>query len=84
MRWAICMKNLEAGKMQLITPEMTGAPEDPRFGDEVHIVPVVEDPKDPTVLSFGVHDFVRECACHPRIEPKSNGRMIIAHQSAVN
>jgi hypothetical protein len=78
------MKNLEADKMQLITPEMTGASDDPRFGDEVHIVPVEEDPKDPTHLCFGVHEFVRECACHPRLQQKSSGRMIIAHQAAVN
>jgi hypothetical protein len=84
MRWAIVMKNLEAGKMQLITPDMTGASEDPRFGDDVHIVPVVEDPKDPNILSFGVHDFITDCACHPRVEPQCNGRTLITHSAAVN
>ena len=83
MRWAICMKNLEVGKMQLITPDMSVDENDPRYDDDVHIVPVVEDPKDPTCLSFGVHDFVRDCACHPKIQERLY-RNIISHRSAVN
>lgn len=84
MRWAICMKNLEAGKMQLITPDMSVDEDDPRYGDEVHICPVVEDPKDPKYLSFGVHDFVKECACHPKIQEQCGSRTIITHSAAVN
>lgn len=84
MRWAVCMKNLEIGKMQLITPDMTVDEDDPRYGDEVHVVPVVEDKKDLTNLSFGVHDFVRDCCCHPNIQERCGGRIIIAHRSEVN
>jgi TPR repeat protein len=84
IRWAVCVKNLETGKMVLITPDMTVDTDDPRFGDEVHIVPVVKDQKDPDWLSFGVHDFVRDCACHPKIEPRARGRTIISHRAAVN
>jgi hypothetical protein len=84
MRWAVCMKNVEVGKMQLITPDMSVDGDDPRFGDEVHIVPVVEDPKDPTFLSFGFHDFVSGCVCHPKIQPQCGSRTIITHQAAVN
>jgi len=84
MRWAVCMKNLEADKMQLITPDMTVDADDPRFSDEVHIVPVSEDQQDPEWLSFGVHDFVRNCCCHPKVEPRAGGRAIISHSAMVN
>lgn len=83
MRWAVCVKNLEVGKMQLITPDMTLDADDPIYGDDVHIVPVVEDKKDPTYLSFGVHDFVRDCACHPKVQDGLS-RTIITHQAAFN
>ena len=84
MRWAVCMKNLEVGKMALITPDMTVDQDDPRFDQEVHIVPILEDPKDVTRLSFGAHDFVRDCACHPKILDQALGRTIITHSAAVN
>lgn len=84
MRWAVCMKNLEAGKMQLITPDMSVDEDDPRYGDDVHIVPVVEDHKDPETLSFGIHDFVRDCYCHPKVQEHCGSRTIICHQAAVN
>jgi hypothetical protein len=84
MRWAVCMKDVEVGRMQLITPDMRVDEDDPRFGDEVHVIPVIEDKNDPMHLDFGVHDFVRECVCHPKIQEQCGGRTIIAHQSAVN
>ena len=83
-RWALCMKNLETGKMQLITPDMSVDPDDPRWDQEIHIVPVTENPEKPLNLDFGVHDFVRNCACHPKIEKQRFGRTIIRHQEAVN
>lgn len=84
IRWAVCIKNLEVGKMQLITPDMSVDPDDPRWDQEVHIVPVTENPEKPLSLDFGVHDFVRNCACHPKIEKQRFGRTIISHQEAVN
>jgi hypothetical protein len=84
MRWAVCVKNIEVGKMMLITPDMSVDVDDPRLGDEVHIVPVVEDQKDPDWLSFGVHDFVRDCYCHPKIQEQCYGRTIISHSATVN
>jgi hypothetical protein len=84
MRWAVCIKNLEVGKMQLITPDMTVDADDPRYGDEAHIVPVSENQADPDYLSFGVHDFVRDCACHPTVETRCGYRTIISHSAAVN
>src|ERR1035437_7256205 len=83
MRWAVCMKNLEIGKMVLITPDMSVDVDDPRYDQDVHIVPVEEDPNDPCYLSFGVHDFVRNCVCHPKIQERCGGRTIISHQAAV-
>lgn len=84
MRWAVAMNNIEIGKWQLITPDMTVDGDDPMFADEVHIVPVVEDPKDSTYLSFGVHDFVPNCACHPKVEPQCGSRTIITHTAVAN
>lgn len=84
MRWAVCVKNLEAGQMQLITPDMTVDADDPRFGDEVHIVPVVENQKNLGWIDFGVHNFVRDCYCHPKIEPRGSGKTIISHSAMVN
>jgi hypothetical protein len=84
MQWAVCMKNLEVGKMQLISPDNPIDHDDPRYDDEVHIVPVVTDPRDPEMLSCGVHDFIRECYCHPKIHPQCGSRTIICHQAAVN
>jgi hypothetical protein len=81
MRWGIAMKNLEVDKWQLITPDMSVDEDDPRYGDEVHIAPVVEDSE---YLSFGVHDFKANCACHPEIDPHCGGRTIIKHKAAVN
>lgn len=84
MRWAVCIKNVEIGKMVLITPHMSVDADDPRFDQDVHIVPVFEDPEDPYRLDFGVHDFVRGCVCHPKIKEQCFGRTIISHQAAVN
>lgn len=84
MRWAVCMKNIEAGNWQLITPDMTVDADDPRFDGEVHIVPVSEHPDDPYRLEFGVHDFVRDCTCHPKVQPQCFGRTIISHRAVVN
>jgi hypothetical protein len=84
MPWAICVKNLEIGEMVLITPDMSVDVDDPRFDDEVHIVPVVVDPKDPDRLSFGIHDFVRDCVCHPKIQNHCGGRTVIKHRAVVN
>lgn len=84
MRWTVCMKNIEVGKWQLITPDMTVDADDPRFDNEVHIVPVNVNPKQPDYLSFGVHDFIRECCCHPQIQELCHSRTIITHRSAVN
>ena len=84
MRWAICMNNLEVGKIQLITPDMTVDEDDPRFDDDVHIVPINENQKDPEWLSFSVHDFKRDCVCRPQIQEHCGSRTIIKHQAAVN
>jgi hypothetical protein len=84
MPWAICVKNLEIGEMVLITPDMTVDVDDPRYDDEVHIVPVTIDTKDPDYLSFGVHDFKRDCYCHPKIQKHCGGRTVIKHRATVN
>jgi hypothetical protein len=78
------MKNVEIGKMVLITPDMRVDENDPRYADEVHIVPVKVDKNDPTWLTFGIHDFVRDCYCHPKVEEQCLGRTIVTHSATVN
>jgi hypothetical protein len=84
MLWVVCIKNSETGKWDLITPETTFDEDDPHLGQDGHIVPVREDPGDPFRLDFGVHDFVSDCPCHPKVQKLCDGRKIITHQETVN
>lgn len=83
MPWALAIREVESRKVILITEGMRIDEEDPRYEDEVHIVPCDEDPKDKEVLSFGYHDFTKECCCQPRTETRV-GRSLIVHKDKVN
>lgn len=82
MGWVVCIENLEEKKFQCVDREMldTFDPDDPRYGADVHVVPVKKDAGD---LSFGVHEFTRECACHPAVQP-NDGRTLVIHSEKVN
>lgn len=84
MPWAVAMMNLEAGKMQLIEKDCEPDADDPRYGDEVHIVPCKDHPTLPNHLSFGVHDFHSDCYCHPEVREQVFGRTMVIHREAVN
>lgn len=58
MAWGAVMKNLEVDKFELIPPEKHVDADDPRYGDEVHIVPIYDDPEAPNRMTFGAHDFL--------------------------
>ena len=81
MPWAICIKNIETGKMELVCEGFKADLDDPRYADEVHIVPTTEADG---WIRFGVHDFKRDCCCHPKIRNYVNNRTLILHSEAVN
>ena len=84
IRWAVCIKDLESGKVTLIRPDEVERFEAPKHRNEFHIVPIDENKVSEDCVSFGFHDFVRGCVCHPKIQVQSFGRTIISHRAAVN
>lgn len=80
MPWAIAIKNIEAGKMELVCGDLPSL-DDPRYEDVAHIVPV---PEEADVMNFGVHDFTKDCCCHPKVEHFVHNRTLISHREAVN
>ena len=81
MPWAICIKNIESGKMELVCKGSKVDLDDPRYADECHIVPITEDEEE---IRFGAHEFTRQCYCHPKVENFVNNRTLIMHREAVN
>jgi hypothetical protein len=83
MRWLVVVRNIESGRLEIITPTTDFDPEDPRYDRVVHIVPFKEEP-DPQRLNFGVHNLSDDCACHPKVTYSWAEQRIISHESAVN
>ena len=85
MQWATCLMNLEVGKMELVTPDNVPDGDDPKYGEDVHIVPCfAEDEGREWEHSFGLHEFTKECACHPKLKKLEGGRLLIIHTERVN
>lgn len=84
MPWAAVMMNLESGKFELIPPSRRVDSNDPLYADEVHIVPIYDDPEIPNRMVFGVHDFTEACPCHPTRQEQVHGRTMILHREATN
>jgi hypothetical protein len=80
-KWATVLKNVEVDKFVLVEAGDRVDVDDSRYGDEVHIVPVTVEKEE---ISFGVHDFRRECHCHPRVEEQVFGRTLVIHTDMVN
>jgi hypothetical protein len=51
------------------------------FGPYIHIVPCVEESDG---FSFGVHEFILECACHPTLRPQDHDKTLVIHTDRVN
>ena len=83
MRWLVVVKNIETGNLEIITPDTNFDPDDPRYDDVVHILPFEKEP-DPQRLSFGVHDLLDTCACHPKVQNQCGQQTIITHRATVN
>jgi hypothetical protein len=81
MPWGTYLKSTESGKMVLVPPSEKPDSNDPRYEQEVHIVPVKVDGEN---ISLGIHDLVRECVCHPKIQEQVHERTLIIHREMVN
>lgn len=79
-KWAIVAKNMAADRYEVMTSENLIAPDDPAYGPDVHIAPLVGDGE---YLSFGFHEFKRDCICHPKMEFRG-GRNLVLHNDRVN
>jgi hypothetical protein len=77
MPWAIALRETESQRVMLWDGQQKIDPDDPRFEQEVHIVPFTEE--DDEWMTFGLHDFTRECCCKPRVETQVNDRDKIIH-----
>jgi hypothetical protein len=68
----------------LIRPDEVERFEAPEYRHEFHIVPVDESKVSDGCVSFGFHDFVRDCVCHPKIQVQCFGRTLVSHRETVN
>ena len=80
MPWALVLRETESKQPVLLTSDMTVAADDDHFERDVHIVPVTEDG---VWLTFGKHDFSRECYCSPEVKRKIHGRYMVEHHERV-
>ena len=76
MPWVLAIKEIATGKIRTLSPEDRIAPDDTRYGD-VHVAPVYEDG---SMLSFGAHEFTRQCYCHPEVRISLDQRPIVVHR----
>jgi len=83
MRWLVVAKNLDNGRLEIITPDMEFDDSSPNYDNTVHIIPFKEEP-NPQHLDFGVHELVKNCVCHPKITESWVGQSIITHSAKVN
>jgi len=84
MPWAIAIREVESQNWILVTSETRIDADDPRYEQDVHVVPCAEDVQDARFLSMGGHDFTRQCCCQPRIEEEVNRRPMVIHNGKVN
>jgi hypothetical protein len=84
MQWVVCIKRTDTGRLVLLSSDMSIAQVDPRYELDVHIVPCSQLDEGKLDFDFGVHEFTRECCCHPKTEPIAHGRTFIIHREAVN
>lgn len=83
MCWLVIVKNVESGRLELVTPAAEFDCDDPRYDKTVHIVPFKTEP-DPQRLNLGVHNLGEDCVCRPKITNTWAGQRIISHRAAVN
>ena len=81
MEWVLCIKNLAEDKFEAIPPGIPFDRDDPNFGPEAHVIPIV---RDGDWLSFGYHEPSRGCACHPIVEQlHASAKFLVKHKEWV-
>lgn len=83
MGWAIGMLHLKTGMVELFAGQKITR-DDPEYGPDVHIVPIKPINGSGADLSFGAHEFTRQCYCHPTTRPCSEHKTFIFHKDIVN
>lgn len=80
-KWATVLKDVEADKFVMVDAGTKIDPDDLRYGEDVHIVPVTVEKEE---ISFGIHEFEKNCYCHPKVEEQVWGRQLVIHTDRVN
>jgi hypothetical protein len=81
MPYGTFLMDIEAGKYMLVTPENKPDADDPRYGDEVHIVPLVALDGH---LSLVGHECSLSCYCRPSVRKQVWNRTLVIHNETVN
>lgn len=75
MAWGVCVTHIPTGKILLLDNEADQIdPDDPNYGNDVHIVPLIEDGN---MYTFGIHFFERNCICRPRVDVGVSRNLVI-------
>jgi hypothetical protein len=83
MGWAIGMLNLKTGMIELYAGQKI-TKDDPEYGPDVHIIPINPISGSGADLSFGAHEFTRQCYCHPTTRPATPHKTFVFHKNTVN
>ena len=83
-QWAVCVKNLEVNKVELVPHGTKLDDDDPRYENDLHVVPCTDigSPEE-MHLNFGAHDFTRQCYCKPEVREQVYGRTLIIHKGTI-
>lgn len=79
-----CLHNVETGEYECLLEGQHIDADDPKYAEDVHVIPVTGEFNEKTVDTIGYHTMDRKCICGPRIEEQLNNRNLIWHKEAVN
>ena len=74
-RWTWTVVNRMTNRVQLVHTDNEEVPSGPEY--ERHVLPYNDDGD---MLSFGAHEFTRNCFCRPRIDVNLRGDVIVIHE----
>ncbi len=81
MAWAVVIREADTKRVLCLCENDRIDSDDPRFENEVHFVPCLEDGDG---LTFGVHDFTKDCCCGPKVEVALGQRDRVIHRERHN
>jgi hypothetical protein len=83
MACVLVIENKVKDRWEVIGEGFKIDPDDPRYGDEVHLIPVHETKEESKEVLLGLHQTSCVCMCNPRVEA-SYGRDMVIHNRIVN